>query len=90
MVKISDLRDKEVVNATDGRRLGYFEDVEVDLEAGRISAFVIPMRAKFLGVFGRENSLVISWTKIVKIGVDVILVELSADELPPEEDEDVE
>lgn len=88
MVKISDLRDKEVVNATDGRRLGYFEDVEVDLETGRISAFVIPMRTRFLGMFGKEDNLVISWTKIVKIGVDVILVELSPDELPPEEDDE--
>ncbi|MGE5653012.1 MAG: YlmC/YmxH family sporulation protein [Bacillota bacterium] len=88
MVKISDLRDKEIVNATDGRRLGFFEDVDVDLETGHISAFVIPMRAKFLGVFGRENSLVISWSKIVKIGVDVILVELSPEELPPEEDDE--
>lgn len=86
MVNISDLRDKEVVNATDGRRLGYFEDVEVDLESGRIRSFVIPRRSKFLGVFGRENSLVINWEKIVKIGVDVILVELSLDELPLEEE----
>ncbi len=89
MVKISDLRDKEVVNATDGRRLGFFEDVEIDLEAGRISALVVPIRAKFLGVFGKEDSLVVSWTKIIKIGVDVILVELSPEELPPIEDDEV-
>lgn len=87
MVKISDLRDKEIVNASDGRRLGFFEDIELDLEAGCVKALVIPMRTKILGVFGRQDDLVIPFEKIIKIGVDVILVELSPEELPPEEEQ---
>jgi YlmC/YmxH family sporulation protein len=86
MVKISDLKDKEIVNASDGRRLGFFEDIELDLEGGCVKALVIPTRTKILGVFGRQDDLVIPFEKIIKIGVDVILVELSPEELPPEEE----
>ena len=36
MIKASDLREKEVINITDGTRLGLIEDVEVNLDKGRI------------------------------------------------------
>ncbi|AEF95162.1 sporulation protein, YlmC/YmxH family [Desulfotomaculum nigrificans CO-1-SRB] len=76
MIKISDLRVREVVNVVDGRRLGLIKDIDVDLEAGRISAIVLPGQGRFLGLFGREDELVVPWEKIKRIGVDVILVEV--------------
>ncbi|MEW6522526.1 MAG: YlmC/YmxH family sporulation protein [Bacillota bacterium] len=77
MVRISDLENRDVVNITDGRRLGNVVDVEMDLESGRIVAIIIPGAQRFLGFFGRENDLVIPWDKIKKIGADVILVEVA-------------
>lgn len=76
MIKISDLRVREVVNVVDGRRLGLIKDIDIDLEAGRISGIVLPGQGRFLGLFGREDELLVPWEKIKKIGVDVILVEL--------------
>lgn len=78
MVKISELRMREVVNITDGKRLGPIKDIDVDLEEGRITAVILPAYgARLMGFFSRESEIVIPWDKIVRIGVDVILVELS-------------
>lgn len=75
MVKMSDLRMREVVNVHDGRRLGLIKDIDIDLETGRITALILPGASRLMGLFGREEEVVVPWEKIVRIGVDVILVE---------------
>ncbi len=85
MIKISDLRMREVVNVVDGRRLGLIRDIDIDLEAGRIAALILPGQGRFLGLFGREDELVVPWDKIKKIGLDIILVELPPYHNPREE-----
>lgn len=75
MLKTSDLKIKEVINVADGRRLGTITDIEIDLESGRLTAIVVPGAGKFLGLFGKNDDVVIPWEKIHKIGLDVILVE---------------
>lgn len=80
MVKISDLRAREIVNIVDGRRLGLIKDIDIDLEEGRITAIILPGAGggKFLGFLGKEEEIVVPWDKIVKIGLDVILVEVNS------------
>lgn len=80
MVKISDLRSREIVNIVDGRRLGLIKDIDIDLEEGRITAIILPGAGggRFLGFLGKEEEIVVPWEKIVKIGLDVILVEVSS------------
>jgi len=76
MVKISDLRTREVINIADGRRLGPIKDIDIDLEQGRINAIILPGTTKMLSFFGREDEVVVPWGKIKRIGVDVILIDL--------------
>ncbi len=76
MIKISDLRMREIVNVQDGRRLGLIKDIDLDLENGRIAAIILAGSSRMLGFFGRDEEIVVPWEKIVKIGVDVILVEV--------------
>ncbi|NLJ77326.1 MAG: YlmC/YmxH family sporulation protein [Peptococcaceae bacterium] len=79
MVKISDLRSREIINVVDGRRLGLIKDIDIDLEQGRITAIILPgVSSKFLGFLGKEEEIIVPWEKIVKIGADVILVEVSS------------
>ena len=78
MLKTSDLKVKEVINVEDGRRLGNITDIEIDVETGRLTAIVVPGPGRFLGIFGRNDDVIIPWEKINKIGFDVILVEASA------------
>ncbi|MDI3534305.1 MAG: hypothetical protein PWQ82_670 [Thermosediminibacterales bacterium] len=77
MIKTSDLRQREIINILDGKRLGTIKDLELDLEEGRIESIIIPGPGKFLGLFGKDNDYIIPWEDIKKIGVDVILVEMN-------------
>jgi YlmC/YmxH family sporulation protein len=78
LIKISDLRDLEIININDGRRLGPLKDIELDLEKGAIQALVLPnyTAGRVLGIFGRSDDLIVPWEKIKRIGVDVLLVDL--------------
>ncbi|NMB35269.1 MAG: YlmC/YmxH family sporulation protein [Firmicutes bacterium] len=75
MVRLSDLRDRDVINL-DGKRLGVISDLDLDLENGRIRALVLPGSGGFMGMLGaRKNDLIIPWEQVRKIGVDAILVD---------------
>lgn len=76
MMKASDLRKKEVINTVDGKSLGLIYDIEIDVEKGVIAAIIVPGGGRFFSFFGRNEDLVITWEQVVKIGIDVILVEI--------------
>ncbi|MCG8542010.1 MAG: YlmC/YmxH family sporulation protein [Clostridia bacterium] len=76
MVTTSDLRMKEVINILNGSRIGFVYDFEINLDKNRIEALIVPKEGKFLKIFSKESDYIISWKRIVKIGQDVILVEL--------------
>ena len=75
----SELRYKEVVDVPTGLRLGYVCDAEVDRAEGKIISLITPGRAKWFGLFGREDDYILPWSCIVRIGEDIILVEMPAD-----------
>jgi YlmC/YmxH family sporulation protein len=75
-VRISDLQSKDVVNVGDGKRLGTIGDLDVDPDSGLIRAIIIPVSGRFFGVVGGGQDYIIPWNQIVKIGSDVILVDL--------------
>ncbi|PLR97364.1 YlmC/YmxH family sporulation protein [Bacillus sp. T33-2] len=74
MFKVSEFQVKDVVNVSDGKKLGNIEDIEINLNTGKIEAVVIGGSGKVLGFFGRDDEVVIPWKNILKIGQDVILV----------------
>ena len=74
MCRITDLRNKEVINITDGSRLGCVYDAEFDVCTAKIVAIIVPGPAKFFGLFGRDEDYIIPWDNIEKIGDDIILV----------------
>jgi YlmC/YmxH family sporulation protein len=65
MLKVSEFQIKDVVNVSDGKRLGNIEDIEINLNTGRIEAVIIGGAGKVLGLFGKDEEVV---------GEDVILV----------------
>ena len=68
-------KQKEVVNIIDGRRLGYVQDVEANFDTGEITAIVVPGNNKMFS-FGNKSDIIIPWKQIVRIGDDIILVEI--------------
>lgn len=77
MFKASELRQKEIISLSEGKRLGFASDIEINIETGYIEAIVLPSQSRFLGFFSKENDIVISWNKIKKIGADIILIEIN-------------
>ena len=71
-----DFKHKEVVNIKDGKRLGFVQDVNADLESGLITSIIVPGNSKFISFFSTNNDIVIPWQNIKCIGDDIILVEL--------------
>ncbi len=75
----SDLRYKEVIDIHSGRRLGYVCDAELDDAEGRLISLITPGRARFFGLFGRDDDYILPWKCIQRMGADIILVELEPD-----------
>lgn len=72
--RIADMRNKEVVNVKDGTKLGYIDDVEFDTVTAEMTGLVVYGKARFFGLFGREEDIVITWQDIEVIGEDTVLV----------------
>lgn len=72
--RIADMRHKEVVNVRDGTKLGYIDDVEFDTTTAELTALVVYGKARFFGLFGREEDIVVTWQDIEVIGEDTVLV----------------
>lgn len=75
MSRYAELRNKEIINISDGCRMGYVCDVEFDLETGKVDALIVPRKKGFFSVFSKYDEYVISWKNIKKIGDDIIFVE---------------
>lgn len=71
-----DFKHKEVINITDGKRLGFVQDVTANLETGTITSIIVPGNAKLFNLFTSGNEIVIPWDKVKCIGEDLILVEI--------------
>lgn len=77
MLKLSDLKDKDVINLHNGTRLGYIYDFEVNVEKGFLESIIIPGDNKMISFFSKTSDLIIPWNKIIKIGADAILVNIN-------------
>ena len=79
-MKFTQLQCKEVICVSDGRRLGFVEDVLVEVPEGTVCALVVPGPCQYLGMVGRGDDFVIPWKCIRRIGPDIILVDTKPDE----------
>ncbi len=71
---LSDLQVKDIINVKNGNNLGRIIDAKID-ETGRIIYFVSEEK-KFMKKMTRGGEATFDFSKIKKIGEDVILVEL--------------
>ena len=75
-MRLNDFQGKEVINACDGKKLGYILDFVFDEKCGQIEAIIIPKTSKFCNFFCDGSEYIIPYKCICKIGPDVILVEM--------------
>lgn len=75
-MRFMELRQKEVINCRDCKRLGYVADIEFDCKTGCIHALIVPGPGKIFGCFGSCTEYCIRFCDVVRIGPDIILVEV--------------
>jgi len=81
MAHSSDIRSKEVINLTDGRKLGTVMDIEFTYD-GKIASLTLPGPFRFTDfVRGDRGGLVIPWDRVQLLGQDVILVKLESEDI---------
>ena len=64
---VNELKTKEVINVSDGARLGYVSDVEFDLATGQIISVILPGAYKMMGFLGREEDIIIKWNNLKRL-----------------------
>lgn len=72
----SELKCKDVINIHTCKSLGKVTDLEFEDCNGHIHALIICGRNKFNALFYNEPDIIIPYKDIVKIGPDIILVEI--------------
>lgn len=72
-ISLSELKEKEIINVFDGKKLGHIIDILFDIENGLVRGIVVPGEKKF---FKKSEDIFIPLEKLKKIGDDVVLVKL--------------
>ena len=80
-MRISELKQKEVINAEDCKRLGFVGDVDFDMNNGCMIALIVPGPGCFCGFLGREKEYIIPFCDILQVGDDIILVKVKRKEV---------
>lgn len=77
-MKFSELIGKEIVNICDGTRFGTVgnSDLVIELPDGKIDSIILPNKNELFSFIGKKQSIVIPWNSIIKIGSEVIIVEI--------------
>ena len=75
-MRICELKQKEVINANDCKRLGFVGDVDFDMCTGCLVAIIVPGPGCFCGFIGREKEYIIPFCDICQVGDDIILVDV--------------
>ena len=69
-MRICELKQREVINVKDCKRLGFVGDVDFDMD------IIVPGPGCVWGFLGREKEYIIPFCDICQIGDDIILVRL--------------
>ncbi|NLP15662.1 MAG: YlmC/YmxH family sporulation protein [Clostridiales bacterium] len=78
-MRLFELREKEVINCRDCRRLGYVCDIEFDICTGCITHIIVPGPCRIFGILGRDHEYIIKSCDIKQIGIDIILVDVDTE-----------
>lgn len=75
-MKYTQLREKEVVDAGNGCRIGYIVDLRIDPQQGKILEIIVVSNRKCREFFKKPPLIGIPFRNIIQIGPDIILVKL--------------
>lgn len=76
-MRLSEISGKEIIDYVKGERLGILgqTDLIIDEETGKIESFIIPSM-KWFGLGKKEKEVMVHWRQIIKIGADMIIIDV--------------
>lgn len=75
-MRLCEIKNCEVINVRNCKRLGFVADVDIDICKGVVTALIIPIPGRFFWCLSREKEYVIRWCDVKQIGCDIILVDV--------------
>ena len=76
-ISFDNLREKEVVNIYDGKKLGHVIDIIFERQSGKVTGVVVPGIKKFMK---KSEDIFVPIENLKKIGEDVLLIRLAPQE----------
>jgi YlmC/YmxH family sporulation protein len=78
-MRLSDLCGKEVINLSDGARLGIIGECELmfDERTGKISSIMVPNKGGLFSFFSEGRFMSVPWHTLKRIGDEVVIVALN-------------
>mgnify|MGYP000441252167 CR=1 FL=1 len=67
------VRSMEVIDISTGAKLGYVKDFKVDINKQKVISLILPAPSK--SWFAKEDDIEVPWEKVIKLGVDVLLID---------------
>ena len=78
IMTLSDIEEKDVINVVTGERIGFVSSLRIDTNSGQIIAITVQPSMRFVSFFSKdESAVVVPWNQILKIGEDVIIVNVA-------------
>lgn len=80
-MRLSELGGKEIIGLDNGEKMGVISDSDLVIhpENGTIQSIILP-GSSFFGFGKKREDLVIPWSAIVKIGPDMVIIQLQSTE----------
>lgn len=75
-MRLSDLQKKDIINISDGTKIGNIIDIKIDASSGKIEALVVERTGFSINLFSPKGEMDIGFNQIEKVGEDVIIVRL--------------
>lgn len=75
---LSELQTKDVVNLSDGNKIGKIKDIDIDIDTGNIKSINVLTVSKFKSFFTGDTVCTVNWDKVVKFGGEVIIVNINS------------
>ena len=76
-ISFVEIREKEVINIYDGKKLGHIIDIIFDRQTGRVTGVVVPGIKRFMR---KAEDIFVPIENLKKIGEDVLLSRLAPQE----------
>jgi sporulation protein, ylmC/ymxH family len=78
IMTLSDIEEKDVINVVTGERIGFVSSLKIDTNSGQIIAITVQPSMRFMSFFSKDDeAVVVPWNQILKIGEDVIIVNVT-------------